>query len=352
MYYNQKILIRADSSIRIGSGHVMRCLTLADDLKQKGAEINFVCREESGNLINYIESKKYKVHRLSAGIDLNEEKRCAKIILTEYETEPDWLIIDHYDSDISYESSLRSYVKKIMVIDDLANRRHDCDLLLDQNFYENVKTRYNGFVPDRCIKLIGPAYALLRPEFQNARQSLRERNGKITSILVFMGGVDLTNETCKVMKALKILNKTEITIDVVVGSSNPHRDEIEYLAEQMQNVICHVNVKNMAALMASADLGIGAGGTTTWERCSMGLPALVITVAENQINIAKSLAQCGCIINLGWHETVNESTIISAMENLISNPGEMHQMSFKGLQLVDAGGVRRVAEKVRDNDVI
>jgi len=220
MYGSQRFFIRADSSTDVGSGHVMRCLTLADHLRQKGADINFVCREEPGNLISHIENKRYKVYRLSAGIDLNEERRCAKIILSEYETKPDWLIIDHYDIDVLYESSLRKYVKKIMVMDDLANRRHDCDLLLDQNFCEDMKTRYNGLIPNYCIKLIGPEYALLRPEFQKARQSLRERKGEIKRILVSMGGSDPKNEICKVMRALKLLNRTEITIDVVVGSAS------------------------------------------------------------------------------------------------------------------------------------
>lgn len=350
MYSNQRYFIRTDSSAVVGTGHVMRCLTLAAHLRQKGADINFVCRKESGNLISHIENKGYKVYCLPAGIDQNEEKSCTKDILSEYGTKPDWFIIDNYSNDISYESSLRMYVKKIMVIDDLANRRHDCDLLLDQNFYENLQTRYNGLVPDHCIQLLGPEYALLRPEFQKARQSLRDRKGGIKCILVSMGGVDSTNETCKALRAIQQLNRMEIAIDVVVGSSNPHRDEIEALAGRMQNVTCHVNVENVAELMATADLSIGAGGATTWERCCLGLPALVITIAENQIAIAKSLDKSEGIINLGWYEMVSEGVIRSAIEDLASNPGKLRQISVRGMQLVDTEGIHRVSEKLRDNN--
>ena len=131
------IVFRTDASINIGTGHVMRCLTLADELRQKGTDINFICREEPGNLISYIENRGYKVHQLPGEIDIETDRRLTKEILSKYETKPDGLIIDHYDIDISWEYPLRKYAKRLMVIDDLANREHDCDLLLDQNYSQN-----------------------------------------------------------------------------------------------------------------------------------------------------------------------------------------------------------------------
>ena len=143
--------------------------------------------------------------------------------------------------------------KKIMIIDDIANRKHDCDILLDQNYSGN-HNRYNGLVPGPCIKLLGPEYALLRPQFRNARESLRERDGEVKKILVFMGGADPTNETVKVLRALKMLNRQDIAIDVVIGAPNPFKKEIENIAQKMPGTVCHFNVSNMAELMSSADI--------------------------------------------------------------------------------------------------
>lgn len=311
----------------------MRCLTLADDLRQKGAEINFVCREEPGNLINHIGSKRYKVYRLPAGIDLNEEKRCTKTILSEYETKPDWLIIDHYDIDVSYESSLRKYVKKIMVIDDLANRRHDCDLLLDQNLCENMKTRYEGLVPEHCQKLLGPKYALLRSEFREARKNLRQRNGNVKRILIFFGGSDPTNETSKALEAMRLLNRPDIAVDVVIGAANPHKEQIGLICSAMSNITFHCQVDNIAQLMANADLAIGAGGTTTWERCYLGLPTIVIILAENQSDIAKYLEKVGIAINLGWCNEVVELDIKNKLEKLINETKKREIMSIKAREI-------------------
>ncbi len=168
------IFIRTDASINVGTGHVMRCLTLADELRQKATDIRFICREGPGNLISYIGNRGYKIHQLPGEIDIETDRKLTKEILSKYETKLDWLIIDRYDIDISWEHPLGKYAKKFMVIDDLANREHDCDLLLDQNYNKN-ENRYNGFVPEDCIQLLGPEYAILHPQFQKARENLRKR---------------------------------------------------------------------------------------------------------------------------------------------------------------------------------
>lgn len=337
------IFFRTDSSIDIGTGHVIRCLTLADALRQREVNVSFICREEQGNLISHIERSGYKVHHLQSGIDIEEDRKLTEKIIAACEVSPDWLIIDHYDIDISWETSLRKFVKKIMVIDDLANRRHNCDLLLDQNYSSNGN-RYDRLVPDNCIKFFGPTYALLRPQFQKIRENLKERNSEIKRILVFMGGVDPTNETCKVLRAIKMLERPNIAIDVVVGSSNPHQAEIEAFVSTMPNTICHVNVDNMAELMALADLCIGAGGTTTWERCCLGLPSIVMILAENQRKIAESLSREEVIVNLGWFEDVKETDIRDALKNLANNLDFRRSLSIKGCKIVDGRGVERVSQ--------
>jgi len=337
------IVFRTDASINIGTGHVMRCLTLADELRQKGTDINFICREEPGNLISYVGNRGYKIHQLPGEIDIETDRRLTNQILSKYETKPDGLIIDHYDIDISYESSLRDRVKKIMVIDDLADREHDCDLLLDQNYSKN-EDRYNGLVPGNCIQLLGPEYAILRPQFQKTRGNLRKRDGGVNRILLFMGGADSKNITSKALRAIQMLDRSDIVIDVVIGNLNPYHDEIKILTSKIPNTSCHHNVENMAELMASADLCIGAGGTTTWERCCLGLPSIVLVLAENQKNISENLDKGGAIINLGWYYNVTEKNIKEVVEGLIDNPQTMISMSDKSRRLVDGKGVNRVCD--------
>ena len=339
------IVFRTDASISIGTGHVMRCLTLADELRQKGADINFICREGPGNLISYIGNRGYKVHQLPGDIDIEKDRKLTNKILSKYETKPDGLIIDHYDIDISYESSLRDRVKKIMVIDDLADREHDCDLLLDQNYSKN-EDRYNGLFPGNCIQLLGPEYAILRPQFQKARGNLRKRNGGVNRILVFMGGADSKNITSKALRAIHMLDRSDIAIDVVIGNLNPYHDEIKILTSKIPNTSCHYNVENMAELILAADLCIGAGGTTTWERCCVGLPTITIILAENQKNISESLDKEGALINLGWYHNVIENNIKEKIEGLIDGPQEMATMSEKSRRLVDGKGVNRVVDTI------
>jgi len=340
-----KFVIRVDASIYIGTGHVIRCLTLADRLRIKCTDINFICREEPGNMISYIGNRGYKVHQLPGEIDIETDRRLTKEILSRYETKPDGLIIDHYDIDISYESPLRGHIKKIMVIDDLANREHDCDLLLDQNYSKN-EDRYNGLIPESCIQLLGPEYVLLRPQFQKARGNLRKRDSGVNRILVFMGGADSKNITSRTLRAIHMLDRSDIAIDVVVGNLNPYYDEIEILASKIPNTICYHNVEDMAKLMSSADLCIGAWGTSTWERCCVGLPTISIILAENQKNISENLDKDGALINLGWYYNVTENSIKEAIEGLIDNPQKVASMSDKSRRLVDGEGVGRVIDTI------
>jgi len=339
------IFIRTDASINIGTGHVMRCLTLADELRQNGADINFICREGPGNLISHIENRWYKVHRLPGEIDIETDRKLTNKILLNYENNPDWLIIDHYEIDISWEHPLRKYAKRLMVIDDLASRKHDCDLLLDQN-YGNNEGRYNGLVPENCIQLLGPEYALLRPQFQMARGNLKKRDSGINRILVFMGGADSKNVTSKALRAIHMLGRSDIVVDVVIGNLNPYHDEIKILTSKIPNTSCHYNVENMAELILAADLCIGAGGTTTWERCCVGLPAITIILAENQKNISEGLDKDGALINLGWHQNVTENNIKEVIKGLIEDPQRMASMSDKSRQLVDGEGVGRVIDTI------
>ena len=328
-------VIRADASTSIGSGHVMRCLTLAHRLKkEKNAKVVFVMRDLPGNLIDVVEKQGFAVlklppanHKYSLNgyglwltvpmeVDAQQNIEILQHYLQEYDCDvADRLIVDSYALDEQWELMLRPYCKEIMVIDDLANRRHECDILLDQNFYLNKDVRYAGLVPEHCKMLLGPEHALLREEFHEAKKHLRKRDGNIKNILVFYGGSDLTNETEKAIKALVQLHDEgyNFTADIITGVSNSRREKIKKLCSKYRFLQYYCQVSNMAEFMNKADLMLGAGGSTTWERLYMELPALVTAVAENQIQGCEDCSQAGLIDYIGESEKVTVDVIVNAL---------------------------------------
>ena len=328
-------VIRADASTSIGSGHVMRCLTLAYRLKkEKNAKVVFVMRVLPGNLIGVVEKQGFEVLKLLPAnqkyslngyglwltvpmeVDAQQTIEVLQHYLQEHSCDSvDRLIVDSYALDEQWEQVLHPYCNEIMVIDDLANRRHDCDILLDQNFYLNKDARYAGLVPEHCKMLLGPEHALLREEFYEAKKHLRKRDGTIKNILVFYGGSDLTNETEKAIKALVQLHDEgySFTADVITGVSNFRREKIEKICSKYHFLHYYCQVSNMAEFMNKADLMLGAGGSTTWERLYMELPALVTAVAENQIQGCRDCSQAGLIDYLGESEKVTVDVIVNAL---------------------------------------
>ena len=329
------VIIRADASTSIGSGHVMRCLTLAHRLKkEKNAKVVFVMRVLPGNLIGVVEKQGFEVLKLLPAnqkyslngyglwltVPMEVDARQTIDLLQPYLREHgcdvvDRLIVDSYALDEQWELMLRPYCREIMVIDDLANRRHDCDILLDQNFYLNKDVRYAGLVPEHCKMLLGPEHALLREEFYEAKKHLRKRDCTIKNILVFYGGSDLTNETEKAIKALVQLHDEgyNFTVDIITGVSNSRREKIKKICSKYHFFHYYCQVSNMAEFMNKADLMLGAGGSTTWERLYMELPALVTAVAENQIQGCRDCSHAGIIEYLGINEDVRVDTILEAL---------------------------------------
>ncbi|OPX90129.1 MAG: UDP-2,4-diacetamido-2,4,6-trideoxy-beta-L-altropyranose hydrolase [Pelotomaculum sp. PtaB.Bin013] len=329
------VYIRADASVKIGTGHVIRCLTLAGELRGRGAEVSFICRELAGNLCNYINNKGFKVcllpynkknldnysrserHCLGAGWQADAEQT-VKILANEKKI-IDWLIVDHYALDEQWEGRIKQHVKKIMVIDDLADRPHACHLLLDQNLYEDMEQRYDKLVPDYCVKLFGPGYALLRPEFREARKNLRKRDGTVRRILIFFGGSDPANQTEKALEAIRLLNRPDIAVDVIVGDSNPNKQRLEEICEGMHNVNYYCQVDNIAQLMTNADLAIGAGGTATWERCYLGLPAIILIIARNQMETTFAVQKKGAILSSFCFRNISIKELMEVIKKAINN---------------------------------
>lgn len=324
-----KTAIRVDSSTVIGSGHLMRCLTLAERMrKEQNAEVHFISRDLEGNLHEKIKEAGFFLHVLprhaldesltgyAAWLTVSKEqdaKETLDCVTTQFQR-LNWLIVDSYALDEVWEKMLRPYVGKIVVIDDLANRKHDCDALLDQNFYLDMEHRYDGLVPSVCKKFLGPQYALLREEFYEEKKHARERTGKVKNILVFYGGSDSTNETMKALRALVRMERKDIAVQVVVGGGNPHKNEIKTFCKRYPWMEYACQVNNMAERMNIADLSIGAGGTTTWERCFLGLPAIVTAVAENQEDGCLICASKGLFAYLGRWAEVDEEIIIKALQ--------------------------------------
>jgi len=352
-----KIAFRVDASVRIGTGHFMRCLTLADELTQRGAQICFVSRYLPEYLANLLAAKGYELARLDStenDADLDElthapwlgcsQAQDAKNSIKALSDRAwDWLIVDHYALDCRWESKLRQAVKKILVIDDIADRQHDCDVLLDQNFYADMSTRYAGKVPDHCRLLLGPRYALLREEFRHLREQVEPRKGSVQRILVFFGGVDADNYTGRAIQALTDIGVADMQVDVVIGAQHPCREAIE-TACLHQHFTCYVQTNRMAELMAAADLSIGAGGTATWERCYMGLPSIILVLAENQNKAAKDLDAAGVLINLGDARLITNMELTSAIRGLIGDVELRSKLSAASLKLVSISKHSDVSE--------
>lgn len=338
----KNIFIRVDASFEIGTGHVMRCLTYAMEQRKKGHFVSFICRKALGDCIELIQQKGFKVYALHTveedlwnytkenwKKDANETKEILK------QTSVQQVVVDHYALDEKWEKAIRPFTEQIMVIDDLANRKHDCDLLLDQNFYLNMNNRYEGLVPHHTKLLLGPKYALLRDEFKIARSKIKPFNGKVERLFIFFGGSDPTNETEKTLRAIKsLIEKYQFIVDVVVGNSNLNKGAIRNFCElNGLNFYCQIN--NIAELMVNADLAIGAGGSTNWERAYLSLPSIVISVADNQKVIAEHLNEKGIIYYLGTSPNVTEHMIKDAVEKLYNNPNLIIQIKNRCYSLFE-----------------
>ncbi|EFI69160.1 pseudaminic acid biosynthesis-associated protein PseG [Lysinibacillus fusiformis ZC1] len=349
------IVFRVDGSVEIGAGHVMRCLTLAKELKQQGYDIRFISRKAVGDMAGLVESNGFIVYSLPY-IEKNlwkyieenwEEDACATIHAFE-NAHVELLIVDHYSIDEKWESTLRPYVEKIMVIDDLANRKHSCDILLDQNYYVDKQIRYVSLIPDYCLKLLGPKYAILRNEFIDYINLVKPIKD-LKRLLLFMGGSDPTNETEKILQyILPIINEHKIIVDVVVGGINSNRERIKNICSENKYINYYCQIDNMAEMMVKADFCIGAGGATTWERCALGLPTATVIIAENQRKITEDVSAYGACIFMGDIKGITKEHVQLTILNAKYNISKLNEMSKLGCNLVDGKGTQRVIKEIQN----
>ncbi|WP_126444191.1 UDP-2,4-diacetamido-2,4,6-trideoxy-beta-L-altropyranose hydrolase [Sulfuricystis multivorans] len=375
-----KVLFRADASFEIGTGHVMRCLTLAEALRERGARCRFVCRAHPGNLIDTIRQKGFEVHALPycadwrpaktqpahaawLGADWAVDAEETKLGAGGNEsvppgadslrrvgaggTAPDWLIVDHYGIDARWERAMRPYVRQIFVIDDLADRAHECDALLDQNLGRQ-DSDYADLIPPQARIFIGPRHALVRKEFAQWREySLKRReHPQLKRLLVSLGGVDKDNVTARVLGVLSTCTlPPDLEITVVLGKNAPWIDAVKAQAERMPRPTkVLVDVENMAELLAQSDLAIGAAGSSAWERCCLGVPTLQMVLAQNQETAHAALVAAGAALPWPLYSTSERES--QGFESLLPWEDVLKNISQAASQVCDGKGVFRAISEV------
>lgn len=357
------IAFRTDASVQIGTGHVMRCLTLADALSAQGAECMFICRPHTGHLLDLITQRGHKAVALpglpAEAADANGDTAHAHWLGTDWISDAadtrqalgietvDWLVADHYALDRRWEQTLRPNCQRLMVIDDLADRSHDCDLLLDQSLGRTAED-YSGLTPGNATRLIGPQYALLRPEFAQLRSAslARRAQPQLKRLLITMGGVDKDNATGQVLDALKACPLPKgLEITVVMGPHALWLPQVQVQARQMPwSTQVLAGVSNMAQLMTDSDLAIGAAGGTASERCCLGLPSLILVLANNQQAGAIALQKLGAGLVMNGVERITDllqdASVESVMSTLLTDLGQAAQ------QVTDGLGATRVTQEI------
>jgi len=352
------VVFRVDASMVIGIGHVTRCLTLADTLRTRGIQCQFICREHTGHLLSLLNDARMSVAVLSAPVNSRAEVRdkyASWLGATQGEDakqsvralegmRPDWIVVDHYALDVEWEQHLRPHAEQLMVIDDLADRVHDCDLLLDQNFSVRGEGRYSGLVPEHCNVLLGPSFALLRPEYRACKKASKASGRELKRVFVFFGGSDPSNLTKLALETLSQERWHKIGVDIVVGANYLYRQELERQAADRPGTIIHGPCRHLAKLLARADLAIGAGGVTTWERMCVGVPSIVVNVAENQRSTCEALAEKGLIRYLGDAGDVSVAALSAAIDDALMSSDTEFPQSDRCQLVVDGLGTSRIAE--------
>lgn len=355
-----KIIFRTDSSSQIGSGHVMRCLTLADALSARGAACLFVCREHEGHLMGNIRSRGHAVHALPEnhqenssssnlahsswlGAGLTNDAHEMRYLIGHKRF--DWLIVDHYAVDYRWEQIVRPACKYLMVIDDLADRAHSCDLLLDQNCGRS-HADYASQVRSTCVKLIGPKFALINPVYRKRRTQIRYRSGEIKRALIYFGGGSDSAKLVPIaMRAFEAPELRHIELDIVAGPNCSDLDELNAAAVVRGRVLIHTQLPDLSELIATADLAIGAAGATTWERCCLGLPSVLVVCAQNQNIIGEAMNALGAAIVLHPNENLT-ANIRNCVVNLMADTPKYLAMSDRSKAICDGLGVRRIIKSI------
>jgi UDP-2,4-diacetamido-2,4,6-trideoxy-beta-L-altropyranose hydrolase len=337
------LLFRTDASVAIGTGHVMRCVALAQAWRDAGGHAIFAMAEATRAVEERLRSEGFEVARpgvrVASVADAEETARLA------HKHNVSWVVVDGYEFGAEYQATLKSRGLKVLFIDDNGHAgRYSADLVLNQNAHAS-----EAFYPTRDAStrlLLGPRFAMLRREFTSWRGWNRKIPAVARRVLVTMGGSDPDNVTERVVGA--ILAEPSLNATVVVGGSNPHLPQLrELVAGAQQNVHLVENVLNMPELMTKSDVAISGAGTTSLEMCFLGLPVLLIVLADNQRPAAEELNRRGAAINLGDGAEIRPSTLSPCLARLVSSQDTRKAMSQRGRELVDGHGAERVVRALR-----
>ncbi len=333
----------------------MRCLTLASALARQSANVAFVCRELPDKLHRLVEQSGFAVHLMRpfdapepADHELTDARRSQAVLAREKIT-VDWLVVDHYGLGAAWETRMRPLTKQLLVIDDLANRQHRCDMLVDDNLVRQFQKRYDTLVSKSCIKLLGPNFLLVRSDFENNATAAQTRGKDIKDILITMGGSDSLNMTSWILGSLLSCDLPKpLEITVVAGPSFAHFEEVERMAQSSREHCVSVvqNVTDMAKLMRRTDLAISAGGQTCYELILSAVPTLVLAANTSQHEIMQELHRLGAIAYLGLFSPVLDQSFCLAFTELLHDSAKRRRMIETGSQLIDSRGPERVSEQM------
>jgi UDP-2,4-diacetamido-2,4,6-trideoxy-beta-L-altropyranose hydrolase len=328
-------LFLPDTDPKAGAGHMIRCLSLAEAMAAADWSCHLAVQTGAKGWLPRLQDWPGRPHVVAAS-----DNPTALSGLGRY----DVVVVDNYRVDAEYERACRSHGRYVVAIDDLANRPHDCDLLLDQTWGRQASD-YAGFVRQGCHFLLGNAFTLISQEFprlQAETMTRRRTSDRIHRILVSAGAVDSHDLTSRFLDALGTLRTTD-RIDVVLGPGAPHRERIHEKVRAMGNgAYLHLGTDRMADMMSAADLALGAAGVSSWERCCLGLPALVLIAADNQRLVARTLAEHGAAEVLGAEHEVSRERLASAIRELLGSPSRLLAMAEAGISLCDGQGSSRV----------
>lgn len=335
----QNLIFRADANIRIGAGHVMRCLALAQTWKNKGGNVIFITNCEGDTLKQRLSAEGFQVILPDRPYPEPEDWATTSLVLTEHPGS--WVVVDGYHFDSAYHYRIKELGHPLCIIDDMAHLdRYHADILLNQNLHA-PKLKYS--CDKNTLQLLGSDYVMLRREFLDYRNWKRRIPKKAKNILVTLGGADQDNVTLKVVRAMNTLNDSALNLKIIVGPVNPHIESIEkQLYASSFNGQLLSNVEGMAKLMAWADLALSASGSTSWELAFMGLPSLVIVMAKNQEPVAEELQTSGVSNRLGRHTDLTEAGMAQSLRDSMLDWHQRQNMSDQGQKLIDGKGTEKI----------
>ncbi len=348
-----RVIFRVDASEKIGNGHFYRCLSLAEGLIERGAETQFICKDLDRNLNDLLKDKSIPVLSLintKKKSELNNESYADWLGISQKEdaeeticalqgSKPDYLIVDHYALDAKWEGQIKKHVKRLILIDDLAEKQHLCDIVINQGYF-SAKEDYLKLIPENCQLLLGPDYVLLSAAYKQALKKMVVRQGKLEHLLIFFTAGDDNGETLKALKGLSQGFKFS-HVDVVVGKNNYDSDDIKNICIH-QGWQFHCQIDYMAELILEADLVIGSAGANSWERCVLGAPALVTIMADNQQANATALEKMNAIVCIGDYKSTSPETYRNALLKINNN--KLQAMSSSAGKLIDTNGVDRICD--------